>query len=122
MTTMKMAWRCLTALLLASCVSPAALRRWPAGTGGVRTPPSHRQDLPGPSLPEVLPEVLLDDLLRWREEVAAEATMTAAEATEEEGEPESDGVEEARQRRSRAGARDRKAGCKNFFWKTFTSC
>ncbi|XP_057694787.1 somatostatin 1, tandem duplicate 1 [Corythoichthys intestinalis] len=113
---MKMRWLwslCLLALLLVACVSSAALARSNAGRGG--TLASYKQDLLGSSLTEVL----LDDLLRMENEAA-----------EEEEEPGRDGEEEARERRSHVdgalgalvGARERKAGCKNFFWKTFTSC
>ncbi|XP_004084505.1 somatostatin-1 [Oryzias latipes] len=66
-----------------------------------------------------LAELLLSDLLQMENEVL-----------EEDGFPLSDGEpEDVRVDLERAAAsgpllapRDRKAGCKNFFWKTFTSC
>ncbi|KAF6714882.1 Somatostatin-1 [Oryzias melastigma] len=66
-----------------------------------------------------LAELLLSDLLQMENE-----------ALEEDGFPLSEGEpEDIRVDLERAAAsgpllapRDRKAGCKNFFWKTFTSC
>ncbi|KAF1393427.1 hypothetical protein PFLUV_G00015590 [Perca fluviatilis] len=66
-----------------------------------------------------LAELLLSDLLQVENEALEEESFPLAE-----GEP-----EDVRMDLERAAAggpllapRERKAGCKNFFWKTFTSC
>ena len=74
-----------------------------------------RQDLSRSSLAELL----LSDLLQVENEALEEANFPLTE-----GEPEDIHVD--LERAAGAGPllapRERKAGCKNFFWKTFTSC
>ncbi|XP_034404572.1 somatostatin-1-like [Cyclopterus lumpus] len=74
-----------------------------------------KQDLSRASLVELL----LSDLLQMENEALEEENLPLAE-----GEPEELHVD---LERAAAGGpllapRERKAGCKNFFWKTFTSC
>ncbi|XP_051933367.1 somatostatin-1-like [Hippocampus zosterae] len=99
--------RCLLALLLAACAPPsAALTRANPGRGAA--PASYKQERPGPSPAEAL----LWDLLQMADEVADEDEWR-------------NGAEEraaAAAPPGSVGPRERKAGCKNFFWKTFTSC
>ncbi|AWO99530.1 Preprosomatostatin I [Scophthalmus maximus] len=67
-----------------------------------------------------LAELLLSDLLQVENEALEEENLRLAD-----GEPEDVHVD---LERAAGGAgpllapRERKAGCKNFFWKTFTSC
>lgn len=67
-----------------------------------------------------LAELLLSDLLQVENEALVEENFPL------EGEPEDIHVD--LERAAAAGSapllapRERKAGCKNFFWKTFTSC
>ncbi|XP_054650963.1 somatostatin 1, tandem duplicate 1 [Dunckerocampus dactyliophorus] len=67
-----------------------------------------------------LAELLLSDLLQIENEVVEEDNFVA------EGDPEK--VHADLERATGVGSgpllapRERKAGCKNFFWKTFTSC
>ncbi|XP_061683345.1 somatostatin-1-like [Syngnathoides biaculeatus] len=111
--------RYLPLLLLAALASSAALGRAHAGRGA--TLASYKQDLVGSSLAEAV----LWDLLRMENQ--------ATEDDDDERGPRRSGEAEDRgddppRRRSAlrlaevAGPRERKAGCKNFFWKTFTSC
>ncbi|KAM8905110.1 somatostatin 1, tandem duplicate 1 [Spinachia spinachia] len=76
---------------------------------------SPKQDMPRASLVEQL----LSDLLQAENEALEEENLAPAA-----GEPED--VRLDLQRAAGAGPllgpRERKAGCKNFFWKTFTSC
>ncbi|KAM9318853.1 somatostatin 1, tandem duplicate 1 [Pholidichthys leucotaenia] len=111
--------RCLLLLLAAltasiSC-SPAAQRDSKLRLLLQRNPQlSSKQDMSRSSLAELL----LSDLLQVENE-AMEDNFSLAD-----GEP-----EEVRMDLERAAGtgpllapRERKAGCKNFFWKTFTSC
>ncbi|XP_035535556.1 somatostatin 1, tandem duplicate 1 [Morone saxatilis] len=66
-----------------------------------------------------LAELLLSDLLQVENEALEEENFPLAE-----GEPED--IHMDLERAAGSGPllapRERKAGCKNFFWKTFTSC
>ncbi|XP_019723170.1 somatostatin-1-like [Hippocampus comes] len=113
--------RCLLMLLLAACASPlAALTR--ANPGRDAAPGSYKQDRPGPSPAEAL----LWDLLQMANEAADQdewrngaegAGERAAALTRSVGGGGGDAGLPAP-----VGPRERKAGCKNFFWKTLTSC
>ncbi|XP_037630743.1 somatostatin 1, tandem duplicate 1 [Sebastes umbrosus] len=83
-----------------------------------RTPlQSSRQDMSRASLAELL----LSDLLQVENEALEEDNFPLAEGGPED-------VHMDLERAAAAGGgpllapRERKAGCKNFFWKTFTSC
>ncbi|KAM3615894.1 uncharacterized protein V6R79_009334 [Siganus canaliculatus] len=84
----------------------------------------HRSPLLGPKQElsrAALAELLLSDLLQVENEALEEENFSPVE-----GEPEDIHVD--LERAAAAGSapllapRERKAGCKNFFWKTFTSC
>lgn len=66
-------------------------------------------------------ELLLSDLLQVENEALEEENFPLVE-----GEPEDVHVDLERAAATGSGPllapRERKAGCKNFFWKTFTSC
>lgn len=68
-----------------------------------------------------LAELLLSDLLQVENEALEEENFPLTE-----GEPEDIHVDLERAAAAGSGPllapRERKAGCKNFFWKTFTSC
>lgn len=68
-----------------------------------------------------LAELLLSDLLQVENEALEEENFLPVE-----GEPEDVHVDLERAAATGSGPllapRERKAGCKNFFWKTFTSC
>ncbi|XP_015248446.1 somatostatin-1-like [Cyprinodon tularosa] len=66
-----------------------------------------------------LAELLLSDLLQMENEALEEDGFTLPE-----GEPEDIrlDLERAASSGPLLAPRERKAGCKNFFWKTFTSC
>ncbi|XP_029028339.1 somatostatin 1, tandem duplicate 1 [Betta splendens] len=66
-----------------------------------------------------LADLLLSDLLQVENEALEEENLPLGG-----GEPEDAAVdlERAGARGPLLGPRERKAGCKNFFWKTFTSC
>ncbi|KAL6118564.1 uncharacterized protein ACO6RY_03346 [Pungitius sinensis] len=64
-------------------------------------------------------------LLKFVSELAAargDETLLAPEEKEEEEEEEEGGRQEVMRRHLPLTQRERKAGCRNFFWKTFTSC
>nr|XP_057935337.1 somatostatin 1, tandem duplicate 1 [Doryrhamphus excisus] len=67
-----------------------------------------------------LAELLLSDLLQMENEVVEEDNFVAR------GDPEKVHLDLERATGDGSGPllapRERKAGCKNFFWKTFTSC
>ncbi|XP_061538245.1 somatostatin-1-like [Phycodurus eques] len=103
---------CLLVLLLGVCASSAALTRANARRGGTLGP--YKQDL----LDSSLAEVVLWDLLQMENEATEDdederGQRRSGEAEERPGAP---GLAQL------VGPRERKAGCKNFFWKTFTSC
>ncbi|KAM6931818.1 somatostatin 1, tandem duplicate 1 [Lycodopsis pacificus] len=112
--------RCLLLLLLSltaffSC-SSAAQRDSKLRLLLHRTPlPGSKQDMSRASLVELL----LSDLLQVENEALEEEDFAMAE-----GEPEDVRVDLERAVGSGPllAPRERKAGCKNFFWKTFTSC
>lgn len=67
-----------------------------------------------------LADLLLSDLLQVENEALEEENLPLGE-----GEPEDIRVDlerAAAASRPLLAPRERKAGCKNFFWKTFTSC
>ncbi|XP_058490382.1 somatostatin 1, tandem duplicate 1 [Solea solea] len=78
---------------------------------------SSKQDVSRSSLAELL----LSDLLQVENEALEEENFPLAD-----GEPEDIHVDLERAAAGATGPllapRERKAGCKNFFWKTFTSC
>uniref|UniRef100_A0A672H9B5 Somatostatin 1, tandem duplicate 1 n=1 Tax=Salarias fasciatus TaxID=181472 RepID=A0A672H9B5_SALFA len=78
-------------------------------------PPPHLQDLSRSSLAELL----LSDLLQVENEAVEEDGFGPGD-----GQPEDVHVdlERAAGGGPLLAPRERKAGCKNFFWKTFTSC
>ncbi|XP_047450436.1 somatostatin 1, tandem duplicate 1 [Mugil cephalus] len=118
--------RCLLLLLLSlsasfSC-SSAAQRDSKLRLLLHRTPQlSSKQDMSRSSLAELL----LSDLLQMENEALEEENFPLAE-----GEPEDVHIDLERATGTGTGTwtgpllapRERKAGCKNFFWKTFTSC
>ncbi|XP_029964170.1 somatostatin 1, tandem duplicate 1 [Salarias fasciatus] len=111
--------RCLLLLLLAlsasfSC-SAAAPRDAKLRLLLHRSPPSSKQDLSRSSLAELL----LSDLLQVENEAVEEDGFGPGD-----GQPEDVHVdlERAAGGGPLLAPRERKAGCKNFFWKTFTSC
>ncbi|XP_044210317.1 somatostatin 1, tandem duplicate 1 [Thunnus albacares] len=114
--------RCLLLLLLSlsasiSC-SSAAQRDSKLRLLLHRTPLlGSKQDVSGASLAELL----LSDLLQVENEALEEENFPLGE-----GEPEDVHVDLERAAAAGSGPllapRERKAGCKNFFWKTFTSC
>ncbi|XP_068441310.1 somatostatin 1, tandem duplicate 1 [Clinocottus analis] len=64
-----------------------------------------------------LVELLLSDLLQLENEVLQEENFPLAD-----GEPQDVREDLERAAGPLLAPRERKAGCKNFFWKTFTSC
>lgn len=85
------------------------------------------QDWPGPSLAEAVLWDLLQmaneatDEDEWRNGAEGAGGERAAALTRSVGGGLGDGAVDARLPAA-VGPRERKAGCKNFFWKTFTSC
>ncbi|KAM9359069.1 somatostatin-1-like [Symphorus nematophorus] len=81
----------------------------------------HRSPLKQDMSRSSLAELLLSDLLQVENEALEEENFPLAE-----GEPEDVHVDLERAAVAGSGPllapRERKAGCKNFFWKTFTSC
>uniref|UniRef100_A0A1A7WMM8 Somatostatin 1, tandem duplicate 1 n=1 Tax=Iconisemion striatum TaxID=60296 RepID=A0A1A7WMM8_9TELE len=66
-----------------------------------------------------LAELLLSDLLQMENEVLEEDSLPLSEAEPEDIRLD---LERAAGSGPLLAPRERKAGCKNFFWKTFTSC
>ncbi|XP_077421301.1 somatostatin-1-like [Vanacampus margaritifer] len=105
--------RGLLLLLLAVCASTAVLTRTNARRGA--TLHSYKQDWVGPSAAEA---VLLDLLqMAAEEDERGDGAEDGAELQPSAGVADPAGLQAAA-----LGPRERKAGCKNFFWKTFTSC
>ncbi|KAM9820299.1 somatostatin 1, tandem duplicate 1 [Neosynchiropus ocellatus] len=75
----------------------------------------HKQDVSRPSLAQLL----LNDLLQVGNEVLEEEDFLQADG--QAGDVHVD-LERAAAGETLLAPRERKAGCKNFFWKTFTSC
>ncbi|XP_040039627.1 somatostatin 1, tandem duplicate 1 [Gasterosteus aculeatus] len=76
---------------------------------------SSKQDMSRASLVELL----LSDLLQVQNEALEEENLAPAGGEPEEVHLD---LERAADAGPLLGPRERKAGCKNFFWKTFTSC
>nr|P01169.1 RecName: Full=Somatostatin-1; AltName: Full=Somatostatin I; Contains: RecName: Full=Somatostatin-14; Flags: Precursor [Lophius americanus]CAA23986.1 unnamed protein product [Lophius americanus]prf//0612260A somatostatin precursor [Lophiiformes] len=66
-----------------------------------------------------LAELLLSDLLQGENEALEEENFPLAEGGPEDAHAD---LERAASGGPLLAPRERKAGCKNFFWKTFTSC
>ncbi|XP_049582020.1 somatostatin-2 [Syngnathus scovelli] len=116
---MKMCWStswCLPVLLLVACVSSDTLTRNNARRGA--TLGSYKQDWPGPSLAEAV----LWDLLQMANEATEADERRNGVGGAEELPPVGRVGGGERDLPVPLGPRERKAGCKNFFWKTFTSC
>ncbi|KAM9853139.1 somatostatin 1, tandem duplicate 1 [Aulostomus maculatus] len=114
--------RCLLLLLLSftACISCSAAGQRDSKLRLLlhRTPlTGSKQDVTRSSLAELL----LSDLLQMENEALEEDNFTLGA-----GDPEDSHVDLERAASAGGGPlltpRERKAGCKNFFWKTFTSC
>ncbi|XP_077396606.1 somatostatin-1-like [Festucalex cinctus] len=104
--------RGLLLLLLAVCASSTVLTRTNARHRASLA--SYKQDWAGPSGAEA---VLLDLLqMAAAEDVGRDGSEEGADLQPSVGGADLAGLPAA------LGPRERKAGCKNFFWKTFTSC
>ncbi|KAF0029253.1 somatostatin-1A [Scophthalmus maximus] len=82
----------------------------------------HRDEQTGTPGEELTNNKDLSPLLLWKfvsELMAARADQVTPELEEEE---EVGGSVEVMRRHLPLSQRERKAGCRNFFWKTFTSC